>query len=63
MHFENSKQTIKLLAIILEKGRQNRITKQLIHSFSVNIGISQPSKEMFTSASPRYTLISRVDKS
>ena len=35
------------------KERQNHITKQLVHSFSVNIRISQPSKVMFTSASPR----------
>ena len=37
------------------KERQCHITKQLVHSFSVNIGISQPSKVMFTSASPRWT--------
>ena len=35
------------------KERQCHITKQLVHSFSVNIKISQPSKVMFTSASPR----------
>ena len=35
------------------KERQCHITKQLVHSFSVNIRISQPSKVMFTSASPR----------
>ena len=41
--------------MILEKGRQCHITKQLVHSFSVNIRISQPSKVMSTSASPRWT--------
>ena len=35
------------------KERQCHITKQLVHSFSVNIRISQPSKVMFTSALPR----------
>ena len=35
------------------KERQCHITKQLVHSFSVNIRISQASKVMFTSASPR----------
>ena len=35
------------------KERQCHITKQLVHSFSVNIMISQPSKVMFTSASPQ----------
>ena len=35
------------------KERQCHITKQLVHFFSVNIRISQPSKVMFTSASPR----------
>ena len=35
------------------KERQCHITKQLVDSFSVNIRISQPSKGMFTSASPR----------
>ena len=30
------------------KERQCHITKQLVHSFSVNIKISQPSKVMFT---------------
>ena len=37
------------------KERQCHITKQLVHSFSVNIRISQPFKVMFTSASPRWT--------
>ena len=37
------------------KERQCHITKQLVHSFSVNIRISQPSKVMFTSALPRWT--------
>ena len=32
----------------LGKERQCHITKQLVHSFSVNIRISQPSKVMFT---------------
>ena len=35
------------------KERQCHITKRLVHSFSVNIRISQPSKVMFTSALPR----------
>ena len=35
------------------KERQCHITKQLVHSFLVNIRISQPSKVMFTSALPR----------
>ena len=39
--------------IKLGKERQCHITKQLVHSFEVNIRISQPSKVMFTSASPR----------
>ena len=34
----------------LEKGGQCHITKQLMHSFSVNIRICQPSKVMSTSA-------------
>ena len=37
------------------KERQCHITKQLVHSFSINIRISQPLKVMFTSASPRWT--------
>ena len=32
------------------KERQCHITKQLVHSFSVNIRISQPSNVMFTEA-------------
>ena len=39
--------------IKLGKERLCHITKQLMHSFSVNIRISQPSKVMFTSTSPR----------
>ena len=39
--------------IKLEKDRQWHITKQLVQSFEVNIRISQPSKVMFTLASPR----------
>ena len=35
------------------KERQCHITKQLMHSFSDNIRISQPLKVMFTSASPQ----------
>ena len=35
------------------KEIQCHITKQLVHSFSVNIRISHPSKAMFTEASPR----------
>ena len=41
---------MKILEIKLEIERQCHITKQLVHSFSVNIRISQPSKVMFTSA-------------
>ena len=46
---------MKILKIKLGKERQCHITKQLVHSFLVNIRISQPSKAMFTSASPRWT--------
>ena len=35
------------------KERQCHSTKQLVHSFEVNIRISQPLKVMFTSALPR----------
>ena len=42
------------LDIKLGKERQCHIsTKQLVHSSLVNFRISQPSKVMFTSASPR----------
>ena len=34
---------------------------QLMHSFSVNIRISQPSKVMSTEAKQRWTSLSRVD--
>ena len=47
----------------LGKERQCHITKQLVHSFLVNIRISQPWKVMFTSASPHEHHYSRVDKS
>ena len=52
----------------IKKVKENRpekshITKQLMHSFEVNIRICQPSKVVFTSASPRWTSLSRVDKS
>ena len=41
---------MKLLYIQLGKEiMQRHITKQLVHSFSVNIMISQPLKVMFTS--------------
>ena len=33
------------------------ITKQLVHSFSVNIWISQPSKVMFTSAAHNINIL------
>ena len=36
-----------ILKIRLGKERQCHITKQLVHSFSVNIRISQPSKVMY----------------
>ena len=39
--------------IKLEKERQCHITKHLVHSFSVNIRISQPSKVMLILALPR----------
>ena len=39
---------MKILCIKLGKERQCHITKQLVHSFLVNIRISQPSKVMFT---------------
>ena len=38
---------MKRLDIVLGKERQCHITKQLVHSFSVNIRISQPSKVMY----------------
>ena len=38
---------MKLLYIKLGKERQCHITKQLVHSFSVNIRVSQTSKGMF----------------
>ena len=41
---------MKLLKIKLGKERQCHITKQLVHSYSVNIRITQPSKVMFTQA-------------
>ena len=41
---------MKRLEIKLGKERQCHITKQLVHSFLVNIRISQPSKVMFTKA-------------
>ena len=46
---------MKILLIKLGKERQCHITKQLVHSFSVNIRISQPLEVMFTSDSPRRT--------
>ena len=39
---------MKILKIKQGKKRQSHITKQLVHSFLVNIRISQPSKVMFT---------------
>ena len=39
---------MKRLYIKLEKERQSHIIDQLVHSVSVNIRISQPSKVMFT---------------
>ena len=36
---------------------------QLMHSFEVNIRICQPEKVMSTEAKPRWTSLSRVDKS
>ena len=60
---EDFEQNIKLLDMInriyrydiyiLEKGRHYHITKQLMHSFEVNIRMGQPSKVMSISASPR----------
>ena len=46
---------MKILKIKLGKERQCHITKQLVHYFSVTIRISQPSKVMFTEATPRWT--------
>ena len=56
---------MKLLDKMMYKRKEGKchITKQLMHSFSVNIIICQPSKVMSTSASPRWTSLSRVDKS
>ena len=44
---------MKRLDIRLGKEGHCHITKQLVHSFSVNIRISQPSKVMFTSILPQ----------
>ena len=41
---------MKIPDIKLGKERQCQLTNQLVHSFSVNIRICQPSKVMFTSA-------------
>ena len=49
----NKSINMKRLHIKLGKERQCHITKQLMHSFMVNIRISQPSKVMFTSALPQ----------
>ena len=46
---------MKILHVKLGTERQSHIIKQLMFSFSVNIRISQLSKVLFTSASPRWT--------
>ena len=46
---------MKMFNITLGKEKHTvSHNKQLVHSFSVNIRISQPSKVMFTSASPQW---------
>ena len=45
MHVEEN---MKMLEIKLKKQRQTRITKQMVHSVSVNIRISQLLKVMLT---------------
>ena len=48
---------MKILYIkVGKRDMQCPITKQLVHSFSVKIRIRQPSKVMFTSASPRVNI-------
>ena len=44
---------MQLLYIQHGQWRQCYITKQLVHSFSANMKISQPLKVMFTSAKPK----------
>ena len=57
--------SLQLLNVNYEKkykpNSDNNI--QLMHSFSVNIRICQPEKVMSTEAKPRWTSLSRVDKS